>query len=593
MAGRFPQPWLDQFYQQIDIVQIVSGYVQLKRNGKRYIGLCPFHHEKTPSFSVSPDVGLYYCFGCKAGGNAVNFVMEMEHLTYSEAIRFLAEKNQIPLPELEDDPSYEQRKTENERLLAVNRETALFYHRQLWTEQGRQVLEYFHSRGLTDDVIRKFGLGASSNQYQAVMSHLEGLGFQIDEAVKAGVLVQGEKGVHDMFRNRAMFPIIDARGNVLAFGGRAIGDQMPKYLNTSDTPVFNKRLGVFAINLLKKSRGLSRVILVEGYMDVVSLTQFGIEGVVATLGTSLTAEQARLLKRYVKEVWIAYDGDEPGQHAIERAIDIFQQEALPAKVLFFPDGLDPDEFIRKMGKEAFERIIPLSSVEFLMMRAEKLFDLSNDFGRMDYAKACARILRRVQEPVELDHYLTLLSLKTGFSKEVLFAQVGNSTLPAQTVRKTARNRPSTGALKQESESSRAEKMLLALAASGRIPIETVSENDFHIVSFREIAACLKDGKSMNDLLQIYSDQQDKKDILIELISTIPEGMDDIQALQAAQACMNQIRIDQLQKEIQELKSKMSQVSIQSQEHVLYMGDIVNKQKEVSRLKRQADGLGGA
>ena len=200
-------------------------------NGKRYIGLCPFHHEKTPSFSVSPDVGLYYCFGCKAGGNAVNFVMEMEHLTYNEAIRFLAEKNQIPLPELEDDPSYEQRKTENERLLAVNRETALFYHRQLWTEQGRQVLEYFHSRGLTDDVIRKFGLGASSNQYQAVMSHLEGLGFQIDEAVKAGVLVQGEKGVHDMFRNRAMFPIIDARGNVLAFGGRAIGDQMPKYGN--------------------------------------------------------------------------------------------------------------------------------------------------------------------------------------------------------------------------------------------------------------------------------------------------------------------------------------------------------------------------
>ena len=297
MAGRFPTAWMDDFYSRVDIVQVVSAYVPLKKNGSRYWGLCPFHHEKTPSFSVNGEQNLYYCFGCKAGGNVVQFVEEMEHLTYREAVEYLAKQIHMAIPETQEDPDYERRRSQRERLLGANKAAARWYHAQLWLPENQRILDYLHKRGLDDGTIRKFGLGAAPEEWDALTRALEQQGYTQDELRLAGLTVVKQETRFDMFRSRAIFPIIDAQGQVLGFGGRAMGDAQPKYLNTSDTPVFNKRKGVYAANLLRKQRDLKRVILVEGYMDVVALIQHGVNGVVATLGTALTKAAKALCAR--------------------------------------------------------------------------------------------------------------------------------------------------------------------------------------------------------------------------------------------------------------------------------------------------------
>ena len=293
-----PQSVIEEIKYKSDLESVISSYITLKRRGKNLIGLCPFHGEKTPSFTVYPENGSFYCFGCKAGGHVIQFVQEMERLSYREAVELLANQMHMTLPEMHEDPEYEARRSRNERLFAANKEAARWYHAQLWDERNADILAYLHKRGLNDGTIRKFGLGAAPNDWDALTSYLEAKGFSQEELRLAGLTVVKEASRFDMFRNRAIFPIIDVQGQVLGFGGRAMGDAMPKYLNTSDTPVFNKRKGVYAANLLKKLRNLKRIILVEGYMDVVALVQSGVQGVVATLGTALTNEQARFLKRY-------------------------------------------------------------------------------------------------------------------------------------------------------------------------------------------------------------------------------------------------------------------------------------------------------
>ena len=463
MAGRIPSAWMDELYARTDIVSVVSAYVPLKKDGRRFWGLCPFHNEKTPSFSVNADLNLYYCFGCKAGGNVVQFVMEMERVSYLEAAKLLADRIHLPLPEMIEDPDYERRRSQRDRLLSANREAARFYHDRLWTQEGQAVLDYLHGRGLDDGVIRRFGLGASTEQWDDLTAYLTGKGYSAEELSLAGLTVVKGDHAFDMFRGRAMFPIIDQQGNVLGFGGRALKDVKPKYLNTADTPVFNKRKGVYAINLLRRVRDLKRVILVEGYMDVVAISQAGVIGAVATLGTSLTNEQARLLKRFAPEVHVAYDGDEAGQHAIERALDIFEQEGVTAKVLYFPDGLDPDEFVRQRGLDAFQAIHPLSAVQYRMQRLRLRHDLQTQEGRTEYAKACAALLKNVRDPVDLENYLEMLSVQTGFSREVLSAQIGVSAGSTATHNPPAIREKSTGrSVSHLPEGYRTEQTLLAL-----------------------------------------------------------------------------------------------------------------------------------
>lgn len=583
MAGRFPSAWLDELYARVDIVSVVSGYLQLKKDGRRYWGLCPFHNEKTPSFSVNADLNLYYCFGCKAGGNVVQFVMEMERVSFQEAVKILADKAHMTVPEVQNDPDYDRRRSERERLLAANREAAHFYHDMLWKPEGKQVLDYLHKRGLDDGIIRRFGLGASSDQWDDLIGHLTKKGFSKQEITLAGLAVN--KGDHhfDMFRSRAMFPIIDQQGNVLGFGGRAMGDQKPKYLNTSDTPVFNKRKGVYAINLVKKIRDLKRILLVEGYMDVVAVTQAGIQGAVATLGTSLTNEQARLLKRYAPEVWIAYDGDEAGQHAIERAISIFDAEGVPVKVLSFPDRLDPDEMIRQRGTEAFLAVRPIGSVAFKMQRLRMQHDLETQDGRTEYAKQCAQILKDVKEPVEMENHLEALSVQTGFSKEVLMAQIGIAPESMGQHKAAQVRKDYTPKRSRLPETFKTEQTLLALLAMDKLPQGTVKAEDFSNQAFRQIAGDILSGKKPAQIMA-EAETDEIRQAAGEVFTVLSDEEKKNPAA-VAKDCLRHLHIQRLQEQINELTEFMRGAEDTSAKEQA-LKEVMQLSKELAQLKQQ-------
>lgn len=580
MAGRFPTAWMDDFYSRVDIVQVVSAYVPLKKNGSRYWGLCPFHHEKTPSFSVNGEQNLYYCFGCKAGGNVVQFVEEMEHLTYREAVEYLAKQIHMPIPETQEDPDYERRRSQRERLLDANKAAARWYHAQLWLPENQRILDYLHKRGLDDGTIRKFGLGAAPEEWDALTRALEQQGYTQEELRLAGLTVVKQETRFDMFRSRAIFPIIDAQGQVLGFGGRAMGDAQPKYLNTSDTPVFNKRKGVYAANLLRKQRDLKRVILVEGYMDVVALIQHGVNGVVATLGTALTNEQARLLKRYAPEIWVSYDGDSAGQHAIMRALEIFEQEDIRARVLFFPDNLDPDEFIRQRGLDAFEHLRPLKAAEYRMQRAKEDLDLSDDDQRIEYAKRCAQILSKVREPVELETYLQTLAVQTGFSKDVLRQQMGLSIAEANNA-KPPRERIIRRRASDAPAASMPEKTLIALLVSGLMPKDAVRDTDFDDPQLHMLAQKLLAGSSPAAILAECETEQQRV-AYSEAFALNAEITQD-NAAAVAEDCLRTIRQARLQRQIDDIRAQLDTCG--SAEKADMLKELLTLSNELARLKR--------
>ncbi len=585
MAPRFPSSWLDELYARADIVQVVSAYLPLKKDGRRYWGLCPFHNEKTPSFSVNPELNLYYCFGCKAGGNVIQFLMEMERLSFYEAAKLLADRMHMPLPQMVEDPDYERRRSQRERLLEANRLAARYYHEMLWTEKGRGAREYFYRRGLDDGIIRRFGLGASLADWSDLTEMLLQKGFSLEELRLAGLTVVKGESHFDFFRDRAMFPILDQQGNVLAFGGRIMGDRQPKYLNTGDTPVFNKRLGVYAVNLLKKARGLKRVLLVEGYMDVVSLSQAGVVGVVATLGTALTSEQARLLKRFAPEIWVAYDGDSAGQHAIERALGIFEEEQIKARVLYFPDNLDPDEFIRQRGIEAFDQLQPMSAVKYRLMRLEQESDLSDQEARVEFAKKGAALLAGVRDPVELEVYLRDLAVKTGFERDVLVAQMGIS-VPAATRSSQPVQRASSfqRTAAQSQEGMRSEQLLVSLLASGALPEGMVREDDLVDETLRAFVKRLNAGEKPAAILASAETPMERE--LASKVFTMQAGEEPENAVSIAADCLKSLRLTRLQNELNRQKAAMAAVSDPEQKRQA-LAEIMRLNTEMKRLKEQS------
>lgn len=569
MPSRYPSSFLDELRSRTDIIQLISGYVSLKKNGRKYWGLCPFHGEKTASFSVDPEHQLYYCFGCKAGGSAIGFTMEIERMDFNEAVAFLAERARMPLPNLESSEEYEKRKSQRERLLEANKQAARFYHQTLFSPDGAASLEYLRKRGLSDAVIRKFGLGAAPNAWDKLTTCLTEQGFTEEELQLAGLTViksaepatDGYAGrprrAFDMFRNRAIFPIIDQYGNVLAFGGRALGDQQPKYLNTSDTPVFNKRKGVYAANLLRKERHLERVILVEGYMDVVSLTQFGVTGVCATLGTALTNEQARLLRKFAPCVYLGYDGDSAGQHAILRGLDIMAEENIPARVLDFPDRLDPDEFIRRDGPEAFSRLPAISPETYRIRRLKDENDLSTRDGKVAFAKAAAVIISGL-DPVEREGYIEDLCVQTGFSREVLLEQIGLTVVSKTTADSSVKNDKRTvrkNISEAASEEINAQEILLGLIATGHLPEDIVTEEDFEDQELKLIYASLKAGHSIPSIIDQAPDEASRSRYARVLTSPVVESTDEMIIM--ANDCINSLRRKSLEQRLKKLQSEIS------------------------------------
>ena len=428
--ARLSDDFLSEIKYRNDLGELAASYMQLKRRGRNLVGLCPFHGEKTPSFNIYTENGSFYCFGCGTGGDVITFVMKIENLDYMEAVRFLAQRAGIAMPEDDYDDSMGKLRT---RIYEANREAARFFYSKLTSPEGAEGLSYLRGRGLADSTIRRFGLGFAPDERFALGNHLRSRGFTEAEMIAANLVFRSRSGnsVLDRFYNRVMFPIIDVRGNVIAFGGRIMSDQKPKYLNTSDTLVFNKSRNLFSLNNAKNSKSDS-LILCEGYMDVISLNQAGFTNAVATLGTALTAEQASLMKRYCKEAIICYDADEAGQKATSRAIDILRRAGLTVKVIAIPDGKDPDEFIRRHGDKghaAFQNVLDSSGndMDYRLFRLKAMFDMNTPQGKLDYLNEAVKLLGELDNPMERDIYASRLADDTDVAKPTIIEQIGRVT----------------------------------------------------------------------------------------------------------------------------------------------------------------------
>lgn len=418
----FSQDFLQELSDRNPIEDVVGEYVQFtKRSGQNLFGLCPFHSEKTPSFSVSPSKQIYHCFGCGKGGSVINFIMEIENLSFPEAVEFLARRAGMKVPEQQSDPG----KPKRDRLYALNRDAARFFYEQLSTPAGAAAVDYMLRRGITPGTARRFGLGCAPESWDALCSAMKEKGYTERELYDAGLVRRGKKGgVYDAFRGRLMFPVIDVRGNVIAFSGRALGGVEPKYLNSPETPVFSKSHNLFGLNLAKKSKS-GYIILVEGNIDVVSLHQAGFDSAVASLGTSLTPEQARLISRFKQEVVIAYDADEAGKKAAQRAIGILEKLELKVRVLTVRGAKDPDEFIKAKGPEAFQNLLAESEnhVEYRLDAVRVKHDLATDEGKVAYLKEAAGVIAQLPDRAAREVYAMRAASQCGVSPEAVQDEV--------------------------------------------------------------------------------------------------------------------------------------------------------------------------
>lgn len=464
----------DSFLQELkmktDIEDVISTYVTLKRRGATLVGLCPFHNEKTPSFTVYPATQSFYCFGCGAGGDAITFLKKIENLDYLDAVKTLAQRAGLQMPQEGFDDSLSKRRR---RILEMNREAARFYHSVLLSPEGKVGYDYYIGRALSAATINHFGLGFAPNQWDALLKHMRAKGYQPAELVDAGLARKGQKGYYDNFRNRVMTPIIDVRGNVIAFGGRVLGDSKPKYINTGDTLVYKKTNELFALNFAKDSKE-DALILCEGYMDVIAMHQAGFTNAVAGCGTALTTEQVRLISRYAKEVILTYDADEAGQKALQKAMTLFDQTDVKVRIPALVGGKDPDEIIRTYGRDKFKGMLEGASneTEFRLLALRRQYNLATTQGKIDFIGGALQILATLP-PVEQDLYVSRLSEELGVERQNmkvqlqdLVARQGNrrekrefKRIVQENMRKTARETMATDASLRK---LRAEDRLISL-----------------------------------------------------------------------------------------------------------------------------------
>ena len=402
----FPPSFLDELVARNPIEDVVGHYVTLRRSGANMFGLCPFHGEKTASFSVAPDKGIYYCFGCHKGGGVINFMMELEGLSYPDAVRNLAARVGMEVPE---DEQYQSRYRQQERLWALHKEAARFFHSQLYAPVGKTALEYAFGRGMSKSILTTFGVGYAPDTWDSLVKAMRAKGYTDQELKDSGLVTVSQKNgnLFDRFRDRLMFPIIDVRGNVIGFGGRIIKNDpnAAKYLNSPETLIFNKRKNLFGLNLAKKSKAGS-LILVEGNIDVVALHQYGFDNAIASLGTSLTEEQAALMTRYAEQIILIYDGDKAGQNATQRAIPILEKAGLQVKVLQLKDAKDPDEFLKKFGADRFKLLLEESSnrVEYQLNAIARKYDIREDDQKVKFINEAAEFLSTLSNAVQREVY---------------------------------------------------------------------------------------------------------------------------------------------------------------------------------------------
>ena len=505
-----------------DIVDVISAYVKLQKKGSSYFGLCPFHNEKSPSFSVSRQKQMYYCFGCGAGGNVFTFLMEYENYSFVEALRYLADRAGVDLPEQEYSEAERRRADEKAVLLEIHKRAAQFYYVQLKSSQGEQAMAYLRGRQLGDDTIKAFGLGYSSKFSNTLYQFLKSKGYADDMLAKSGLITMDEKhGPHDKFWNRVMFPIMDANNRVIGFGGRVMGDAKPKYLNSPETLIFDKSRNLYGLNRARTTRK-SYFLLCEGYMDVISLHQAGFTNAVASLGTALTAGHASLIKRYVQEVYLTYDSDDAGTRAALRALPILKDAGITAKIIRMEPYKDPDEFIKNLGAEAFEERIEKARNGFMFSLEilEKDYDLKSPEGKTGFLNEAARRLGRFEEEIERNNYIEAVAEKYHTGYEELRRLVGKRAV-REGLAKPVQRPKTAGAKEKEDGIRKSQKILLTWLVSderifGQIK-DYISPEDFSDGIYRKAAGLLfqqyHDGEiNPARIMNYFTDEEEHREV---------------------------------------------------------------------------------
>lgn len=423
--ARFTDGWLSELYSKNDIVDVISGYTTLGEKSGRLWGLCPFHHEKTPSFSVDRDKQLYYCFGCKQGGNVTNFLMKVENVSFTEAVELLAKRANMEMPRAIDDKEYFRQKEKKQSIIEMNRLAARFFHDTLHSPGGRAGLEYLKKRGIDETIIKRFGLGYAPDSWDSMFRLLKEKGYSESLIRESGLVSVKNNKAFDTFRNRVIFPIFSPLSEVIAFGGRVLDDSTPKYLNSRETAVYNKRKNLYGIDIIRKMRNIKSVVLVEGYMDVVSLCAHGVKAAVASLGTALTKEQAQLLKKYTSDVYVSYDGDEAGEIATMKAIDILAAQGFKVKVIRYEQEKDPDEYIKAKGLQGFAQKVKNApdALAYKLDVKKKEFDITTDDGKEQYAIAASKIIEGIESPIIKERYVKRVVGETGYSPDSILGQI--------------------------------------------------------------------------------------------------------------------------------------------------------------------------
>ncbi|HEY8422101.1 MAG TPA: DNA primase [Thermoclostridium sp.] len=564
----YPDEVIEEVRLNNDLVEVVSEYVRLEKKGGGYFGLCPFHNEKTPSFHVEPVKQFYYCFGCNNGGNVFHFIMNIENLSFPDALRLLADRAGIVLPE-PDDKEEQQKIKIRKSILDINRVAARFYFSCLAAEKGREALKYLHDRGLSNRIIRQFGLGFAPNEWNALSNYLLDEGFDESILIQSGLAIKNKNDkLIDRFRGRIIFPIFDIRGNIVAFGGRVMDDSLPKYINSPETLCYSKGRELFGMHLAKKSKE-KKLLIVEGYMDVISLHQAGIDFAVAPLGTALTGMQGRILKKYADEIILSYDADTAGQKATERGLEVLNRLGCRAKVLQIPDGKDPDEFIRKNGPEKFKMLIDraISLLEYKIGVLKNMYSLDNEEGKLNFLNGVADLLTEQENFMEREIVVKKISEIYDISADALHAEIERRLKQKQRKEKSSEfysaKKELTGSVKtftvrkNEDIRVRYEKMLIALLCRENHLYSKVadrySENDFSDESLREMASVLFEKlKTGSDfLLEEYISRLDpeKASSIVHISKTFCNFDDPEKALEDILQKLELLKLEEEKKDI--------------------------------------------
>ncbi len=582
--ARFSDVWLSELYTKSDIVDVISEYTTLTERGGRYWGLCPFHHEKTPSFSVNREKQLYYCFGCKQGGNVANFIMKVENLTFGESVEQLARRCGLPMPQMIDDKQYREVKEKKLKIAAMHKLAARFYHDTLMSPEGKTALGYLKKRGIGEDAVKRFGLGYSPDRWDSVASLLAENGYSSALINESGLVTAKNDKVFDTFRNRVMYPIINVFGDVIAFGGRVLDDSTPKYLNTKETTLFNKRRNLYGIDLLRRQQSIKSAVIVEGYMDVVSMYAHGVKSVVASLGTALTKEQAVLIKRYTNDVFIAYDGDEAGEIATQKAMDILEAEGLSVRVIRFDEGLDPDDFIRKFGLTGFARKVKTapSAIGYRLEIKKREYMLDTEDGREGYAIEAAKIISRIDSPIKRERYAETIAEQSGYSAASILGQMHKKNSNENTNANYRYNKTE----KTVTDGSQSAFLSCAMEDIRYFAdvADSISAEEFVLKTHKNIFSALYDSVKRGiqptnaELLSQLEDEEDRNEAV--RLMGIKTAADDPPVF--LKDCVTRMRIERREREREALKEALRGASIDEQRKLLAkIGEI---DKELNQIR---------